>query len=859
MKKTVILSQLILFVFIIIGCTTKKDGSLSTSSPDGKITIIIGTEKGNPYYEVKSNGKQIVNKSMLGFEFKNAPSFDDSLKIINIDTKNVDEIWNPVWGTDAEIRNNYNESTITLQEYSDLARKLILTVRAYNDGIAFRYTIPGNGEKYQILNENTMFRFAQNDSAWWIPSDEFAYESLYCKDPLSIINEAATPLTIETKDGCYLCLHEAALYDYSEMFLQNAGQNTADFFVGLWPEPDTVCARVTAPFSTPWRCLIIVDDAAKLIESHLVQNLNEACTIENTSWIKPLKFVGIWWGLHLGEQTWHAGQKHGATTERTKEYAEFASKHKIGGVLSEGWNKGWETWASEVEAKQDFCIAYSDFNLEDVVEYCNSIGVDFISHHETGGNIPEYEKQLDDALKLCNKLGVHYLKTGYAGKIIPKGYPHHGQFMVNHFQKVVELAAKYQICLDVHESIKPTGIDRTWPNLMSQEAARGNEWNATYNATPPYHTTILPFTRFVAGPFDYTPGIFNINHSPDKNKRLYCTRSNQMALYVIFFSPMMMVSDMIENYKNQAEFKFIEEVPCSWDKTKVINAVLGDFVSVARKSGDVWFTGSITDENARLIKINLDFIDKDKDYLAEIFCDGLSTDWKKNPTKVEMSSYIVKYGDTIYVAMAKAGGHAMIISPAKTEDSNLSPIKANNESAINKMLVFEKQKTYGVSSSENLAKEKKVVLSPPFSKKHPANGENSLSDGKRGDYNFNKNWLGFEGVDPEIIIDLEKIQKISSVKISLLDSPKDWIFYPQKVEFLFSNDGKIFNNKSEVFVRATSEKEAKITRMQEIGPDNLIIETRFVKIKIRAQKTCPNWHSGNGEKAWLFCDEIIVL
>jgi alpha-glucosidase len=335
MRKILTLSAIFLSILVLSACSEKRDSTYTTTSSNGRIEIIVGTENGNLFYVVKSDKKTIIDKSMLGFEFNNAPAFDDSMKIIKTESRSVDEAWKPVWGTDSVIRNHYSESVITLREYSDWSRELVLTVRAYDDGIAFRYTIPGDGEVLEIVNENTMFRFAQNDSAWWIPSDEFAYESLYRKNPLSEINEAATALTVETADGKYLCLHEAALYNYSEMYLQNAGQGTPDFFVGLWPAPDSICARVTAPFSTPWRCLIITDDAPSLMESHLVQNLNEPCKIEDVSWIKPLKLVGIWWGLHLGKQTWYAGENHGATTERTKEYADFAAKHNI----AEFWPK----------------------------------------------------------------------------------------------------------------------------------------------------------------------------------------------------------------------------------------------------------------------------------------------------------------------------------------------------------------------------------------------------------------------------------------------------------------------------------------------------------------------------------------
>ncbi len=836
-----------------------KDKSEVTLSPDKKIEILVGTEKGMPFYKVLCNGNIVVDKSMLGFEFSNAPAIDDSLEIIDVETSSFDETWNPVYGTDKSVRNNYNESVISFKENSNLGRSFKLVVRAYNDGVAFRYILPEScGDSLFITQENTMFRFAANDSAWWIPSDEFAYESLYQNTTLSEIEDAATPLTITCKNGLFLSVHEAALYDYSEMYLENANQNSPDFFVSLWPEPDGVCARVATPFETPWRCILISQNAAGLIESHLIQNLNNSCAIADVSWIKPLKFVGIWWGMHLGKYTWYEGEKHGATTSRTKQYADFAAQHKIDGVLAEGWNKGWETWASGVKPVQDFCTAANDFYFDEVIKYCKENNIEFIAHHETGGNIPEYEKQLESALSLCQTNGIHYLKTGYAGSIIPEGYPHHGQYMVKHFQKVVETAAKYKVCIDAHESIKPTGIDRTWPNLMTQEAARGNEWNATYQATPPYHATILPFTRFVAGAYDYTPGIFKIIHSPESNKRLFCTRTYQMAMFVVFYSPMMMVSDMIENYNNCPEFRFIEEVPCTWDQTKVIDAKLGDFVSIARRSGKDWYIGSIADENCHLIKIPLSFLENGQKYVAEIYCDATSTDWENNPEEVEIRSFVVTSKDTIYAALSKAGGHAVIIRPIDAIDITLPALSLFNDESTKKMKVFEKQTTFGNTFEKHIAINKTVYLTNNFSNKYPASGMNALCDGMHGAYNLNENWQGFEGKDLEAIVDLGLSYEIKSVKVGFLNSPNDWIFYPTKVLIYVSEDGKTYFKKAEISLSPTPPENLKLISTQQTVSEFEKCSARFIKVKAINIGVCPDWHYGKGGNAWLFCDEIVV-
>lgn len=858
------MKNFLLFVIIILFLSCNRQiKEVNVFSPDKKIQIKFLVKEGKPYYEVIADKQIIIKRSGFSFEFKNQPAFKDSLVVENIEKQSFDEVWKPVCGFDSLIRNNYNETKISLKETGKLKRMLKFVMRAYNEGIAFRYEFPENKpiDSLFITAENTEFNFPANDTAWWIPSNEFAYESLYRKTPLSKIPDANTPLTIQTKSGHYLTLHEAALLDYSEMTLRKNINDSLSFISSLWPEPEGICAKLKAPFKTPWRCLIIGKCPGDLVESHLIQNLNEPSKIKDISWIKPLKFIGIWWGMHIKKYTWYEGPQHGATTKRMKEYIDFAAEHNIEGVLAEGWNIGWETWASGVKPIQDFCKAYPDFDLKEIVKYAKEKNVEFISHHETGGNIPEYERQLDSAFALCQKLGIKYLKTGYAGPIIPEGHHHHGQFMVRHFQKVVETAAKYHICLDVHESIKPTGMDRTWPNLLTQEGARGNEWNATYKATPPYHSVILPFTRFIAGPFDYTPGIFNIIHSPESNKRLYCTLSYQLAQLVVFYSPMMMSSDMIENYEDQPAFRFVEEVPCSWDETKVITAKLGDYVSIARRSKDKWFVGSMANENCHYIKIPLSFLKKGEKYTAEIYCDSITTNWETNPQAIEIRKYSVYQTDTIYAAMSKAGGHCVIIKPDHDKTSKLElDISVYNKVSAEKMKTFSKIRTYGDLKISHLATKKPVSLSNQYSNSYPASGKNALTDGMRGTYNFSAGgWQGFEGVNLEATIDLQKLINVKKISAGFLSSVNDWIFFPTKVEFFVSTDEKSYSKIGESINKII--KPANNISQTEIRNFSIIVgnqKIRYVRVKAESIITCPDWHPGKGKKAWLFCDEIIV-
>jgi len=412
------------------------------------------------------------------------------------------------------------------------------------------------------------------------------------------------------------------------------------------------------PLKSPWRVILIAKEAAALLKSHVIINLNPPSKIEDTSWIHPMKYVGIWWGMHIGTYTWHSGPKHGATTGRAKKYIDFAAAHGIQGVLIEGWNVGWDSWLSGNNV-QDYTKSYADFDLEEVVRYARKKGVEIIGHHESGGNVPAYERQLQAALDYYQKLGIHAVKTGYAGKMHPRGQHHHGQWMVRHYRKVAEEAAKRQIMIDAHEPIKPTGVRRTWPNFMTREGARGMEYNAWSEGNPPEHTTILPFTRFLAGPMDYTPGIFNIKFDPSGKHRVYTTLAKQLALYVVLYSPMQMAADLIENYENQPAFKFIEDVPVDWDETVPLAAKIGDYVSVARRQGDNWYVGTITDEHPRRINIPLSFLEKGKSYLATIYEDSNQTDYDSNPTAISISTRRVTAADTLQARMVTSGGQAV--------------------------------------------------------------------------------------------------------------------------------------------------------------------------------------------------------
>lgn len=582
--------------------------------------------------------------------------------------------------------------TVKLKETTALHRELNVVFRAYDDGIAFRYLLPEqtNLGEFSISSEETEFSFNQDHSSWWIPANYDSYEANYKHSSLSEITAVNTPITLKTAKGYYLSLHEAALTNYAGMTLIKKPQQSFTLTSDLVPWPDGVKVKGKTPFQSPWRTIQIGRTAGALIESNLIENLNEPNVIEDTSWIKPMKYVGIWWGMHMRKYTWEQGEKHGATTENTKQYIDFAKEHNIGGVLVEGWNKGWETWHTGVSV-QNFTHAYDDFDLADIAAYGNKNNVALIGHHETGGNIPLYEQQFEKAMALYQQVGVHAIKTGYAGKMIPEGTYHHGQFMVNHYRKVLELAAKHQIMLNVHEPIKPTGIRRTYPNMMTREGARGMEWNGWSDGNSPEHTVTLPYTRLLAGPLDYTPGIFNLKFDPQGQYRVHSTLAKQLAMYVVLYSPMQMAADMIENYADQPAFAFIEQVPVSWDETRFLQGEIADYISIARRKGEQWFIGSMTDEQPRNYPIDLDFLSLDTYYVAKVYADSFETEFNTNPTAVSIGEYLVRKGDSLAIVLASGGGQAVHFYPAQPSDlKQLKSITSYNTKAFKNIEIFPK-------------------------------------------------------------------------------------------------------------------------------------------------------------------------
>ncbi len=664
------ISNIIISLIVIISlfsCRTKNQ-KYSIPSPDGKISIIVENLKGQIYYSVNKNNKPIILPSKLGFQIKNQSKLGNHVKIINTETRSFNETWEQPWGEKRLIENKYDEIVIFTQEYNGNKRRLNLIFRAYNDGIGFRYEIPSQEDldSIIILDELTEFRFTGNHEAWWIPAyRDNRYEYLYKKSNITDLDTVHTPLTIESSDGFFLCIHEANLTNYSSMTLENVGENKLKCNLIPWSNGDRV--RTSSPMVSPWRTIQIAENPGDLITSYLVLNLSEPCKINDNSWIKPCKYIGIWWGMHINKYTWSQGEKHGATTQNVKKYIDFAAKNGFGGVLVEGWNEGWDgVWFENGEIF-NFTKPYPDFNIKEISRYATSKNVKLIGHHETGAAIKNYEKQLIDAFKFYKKYGINVIKTGYVGTRLDKTEWHHGQYGVMHYQKVVETAAKYKIMLDVHEPIKGTGIWRTYPNMMTREGARGQEYDAwsADGGNPPDHTTILPFTRLLAGPMDFTPGTFDIMISNKPNNRVNTTLAKQLALFVVIYSPLQMASDLPENYEKNKAFDFIKAVPVDWEETRVLHAEIGDYIVIVRKdrNSDKWYLGAITDENSRELNIDLSFLTMDLKYQAQIFADGENANWKNNPLKFKYSEKIVLSNDHMKLYLTPGGGQAIIFKP----------------------------------------------------------------------------------------------------------------------------------------------------------------------------------------------------
>lgn len=653
------------------------------TSPNGAIEIEFFLKDQQPFYSVQRYNKPVVYPSLLGFEFKDTQNLDSSFQMNSCEKKTVDETWTQPWGEFKDIRNHYNQLVVHLEQKS--GAKLDIVFRAFDDGIGFRYFIPKqkNLDSLNITNELTQFNLKGNHSVWWQGAYlDNRYEYLYQNSPLKQIDSVHTPLTMETESGLYLCFHEAALTDYSSMTLVNSENNVLK--ADLVPWSDGIRVKTKTPLFTPWRTIVITETPNELITSSLVLNLNEPSKLSDVSWIKPGKYVGIWWEMHLNKSTWGSGPQHGATTANAVRYIDFAAENGFDGVLIEGWNTGWDgDWITN-NNNFNFTRAHPDFDIEQVVNYARSKGVAIIGHHETGGGVMNYEKQLIDAFDFYEKLGILVVKTGYVnyGRGIKRvdengelqGEYHHGQYMVRHYRRVVEEAAKHHIMLDVHEPIKDTGIRRTWPNMMTREGSRGQEFNAWSpdGGNPPDHTTLLPFTRMLAGPMDFTPGIFDLLFEKEKpDNRVNTTLAKQLALYVVLYSPLQMAADLPENYLARPKpFQFIKDVPTDWARTIVPHAKIGDYITVARqdRNSQDWYIGSITDEQGRSLELSFSFLLPDTEYNAEIYRDSQDADWKTNPYGMEIEQQTINNNSQIIMHLAPGGGQAIRLTPINTRE-----------------------------------------------------------------------------------------------------------------------------------------------------------------------------------------------
>ncbi|PZQ82298.1 MAG: alpha-glucosidase, partial [Flavobacterium johnsoniae] len=610
----------------------------TVESPSKEIAVTFKlTAEGRPSYSVNYKNKPVIKESLLGIALKETEALETGFEITNTQNKSVDESWKPVLGEQSVIRNTYNQAVFSLLQKAT-GRKLDIVFKVYDEGVAFRYEFPKQNKLnyFIISDEKTEFNLAGNHKTFWIPGDYDSQEYVYNETKLSEIDNdklnlnngiavksiggryvVQSPLMMKSAEGLYLNIFEAAVVNYPVMHLD---VNTSNFKIKSHLVPNAIGdkAYLQAPAVSPWRTIMVSDDARDIVGSKMILNLNEPSRIEDTSWIKPMKYVGVWWEMHVGVSTWDlsgtqdASQKsvgkkpHGATTENTKRYIDFAAKHGFDGVLVEGWNVGWEDWFGNwKEEVFDFVTPYPDFDIQQISDYAKSKNVKMIMHHETSGSVANYERRLDRALNVMKKYGYPAVKTGYVGKIIPRGEFHDGQTMVNHFNYVPQRAAEYKIMVNSHESSRPTGVSRTWPNYIAAEAARGNEFNGWSNGNPPTHETILPFTRLLGGPMDYTPGVFEIkmsHYDASKTEQVHTTLAKQLALYVTMYSPLQMACDLPENYERYADaFQFIKDVAADWDESKYLEAEPGDYLTVARKAkgNENWFVGAITDENPR--------------------------------------------------------------------------------------------------------------------------------------------------------------------------------------------------------------------------------------------------------------------
>ena len=682
-------------------------------SPNGNLVLQFNvTGTGAPQYQLAYKNKEVIKPSTLGLELKNdKKSLLNDFAIASTQTATFDETWQPVWGEVSNIRNNYNELAVTLKQ-KETNRQMVIRFRLFNDGLGFRYEFPAQKDfnYFVIKEEHTQFAMSGNHTAWWIAGDYDTQEYDYTRSRLSEIrglmkgsissNASQTPfsptgvqtaLMMKSDDGLYINLHEAALINYSCMHLNLDDKN---FVFESWLTPDAVGDKgyMQTPSTSPWRTVIVSDDARDILASKITYNLNEPSKIKETSWIKPVKYVGVWWEMITGKSAWSYTNdfpavqlgvsdfskakphgKHGANTTHVKELIDFASAHGFDGVLVEGWNVGWEDWFGQSKDYVfDFVTPYPDFDVVVIREYAKAKGVKMIMHHETSSSVRNYERHMDTAYKFMKANGYDAVKSGYVGNILPRGEHHYSQWIVNHYQYAIEQAAKYQIMVNAHEAVRPTGIARTWPNLIGNEAARGTEFQA-FGGSKPNHVAVLPFTRLIGGPMDYTPGVFEMDISklnPDNNSHVNSTLANQLGLYVTMYSPLQMAADLPENYMRFADaFQFIKDVAVDWQDSKYLEAEPGAYLTVARKAKQTgkWFVGSVGGEEARTSTIVFDFLENGKQYIATVYADAPDAHYKTKPQEYTIKKIVVTNKTKLNQYVAAGGGYAISFQEATPE------------------------------------------------------------------------------------------------------------------------------------------------------------------------------------------------
>lgn len=661
--KTKTILGFVLAVILFAACS-EKSTQTEISSPENKNTIRFELVDGVPYYSVKNGDTDVISPSKMGFVFKDNDALTSGFKVVDTQISSFDETWEQVWGEKRFIRNNYNQLAVTLQETAGKKRLLEIQFRAFDDGIAFRYLFPEQGitDSLFIMDEVTEFNLAHGGDAWWIPAyHEQRYENLFTKSPVSELDVVHTPLTIESESGLFLSFHEANLVDFASMVLEQTSGNSLK--CDLVPWFDGTKVKTKAPFKTPWRTLQIGETPGDLITSYLILNLNEPNKLEDTSWIQPHKYLGIWWGMHIGKYTFWESPTHGASTENSKMYIDYCAELGVSHLLIEGWNKGWTpAWYENAMHMFSFTESTPDFDLEEVARYADSKGVKIIGYHETGSNLINYMEQIDDGFALYREMGINDIKIGQVGSMLNMKEWHHGQFGVNYYRFVVEKAAQYNLAINFHEPIKDTGERRTYPHMLSREGARGMEYDAWSEGNPPNHSVILPFTRMLAGPFDFTPGIFDVQVTQGyEGRRTHTTLAKQLAYYVTIFSPIQMLADLPEYYVGNPAFQFLQDVPVDWEDTKVLNGEIGEYITTARKDrhSDDWYLGSTTNEKAREFEVELNFLEEGATYEAQIYADVPGISYLKNPEKVEISTMEVNRNTVLPVKLAEGGGMAV--------------------------------------------------------------------------------------------------------------------------------------------------------------------------------------------------------